>query len=61
MNYGTLYGVGVGSGNPDLITLKAMKILGQVDVIFAAASTKNSYSLWPGRPIGSHIPMRSGG
>jgi precorrin-2/cobalt-factor-2 C20-methyltransferase len=42
---GTLYGIGVGPGDPELITLKAIKILRQVDVVFAAASTKNSYSL----------------
>jgi len=42
---GTLYGIGVGPGDPELITLKAVKILRQVDVVFAAASTKNSYSL----------------
>lgn len=41
---GTLYGIGVGPGDPELITLKAAKILGNVDVIFAAASTKNDYS-----------------
>lgn len=45
MNNGTLFGIGVGPGDPDLITLKAAKILKQVDVVFAAASTKNSYSL----------------
>lgn len=45
MRYGTLYGIGVGPGDPDLITLKAIKILRQIEVIFAAASTKNSYSL----------------
>ena len=37
---GTLYGIGVGPGDPDLITMKAVKILRQVDVVFAAASTK---------------------
>lgn len=42
---GTLYGIGVGPGDPELITIKASKILNKVDVIFAAASTKNSYSL----------------
>ena len=42
---GTLYGIGVGPGDPDLITLKASKVLNKVDVVFAAASTKNSYSL----------------
>ena len=42
---GTLYGIGVGPGDPDLITLKAVKILKRVDVVFAAASTKNLHSL----------------
>eukprot|EP00831_Metopus_contortus_P000527 TRINITY_DN10199_c0_g1_i2.p3 TRINITY_DN10199_c0_g1~~TRINITY_DN10199_c0_g1_i2.p3 ORF type:complete len:287 (+),score=68.70 TRINITY_DN10199_c0_g1_i2:458-1318(+) len=43
-NTGTLYGIGVGPGDPELLTLKAVRILGEVDVIFAAASTKNDYS-----------------
>jgi precorrin-2/cobalt-factor-2 C20-methyltransferase len=42
---GTLYGIGVGPGDPDLITLKATKVLKQVDIVFAAASTKNQHSL----------------
>jgi precorrin-2/cobalt-factor-2 C20-methyltransferase len=42
---GTLYGIGVGPGDSDLITLKAVKILGTVDLVFAAGSTKNDYSL----------------
>ncbi|WP_147822105.1 precorrin-2 C(20)-methyltransferase [Salidesulfovibrio onnuriiensis] len=41
---GKLYGIGVGPGDPDLLTIKAAKVLGQVDVVFAAASTKNDYS-----------------
>ncbi|BDQ35255.1 precorrin-2 C(20)-methyltransferase [Pseudodesulfovibrio portus] len=41
---GTLYGIGVGPGDPELITLKAIRALGEVDVVFAAASTKNDYS-----------------
>ena len=45
MNNGTLFGIGLGPGDPDLITLKAAKILRQVDIVFAAASTKNGYSL----------------
>lgn len=45
MNYGTLYGLGVGPGDPDLLTLKAVKILQQVSVVFAAAARKNNYSL----------------
>lgn len=45
MKYGTLYGIGVGPGDPELITLKAVNILRSVAVVFAAASTKNSHSL----------------
>ena len=41
---GTFYGIGVGPGDPDLITLKAINILNQVSIIFAAASSKNDYS-----------------
>jgi len=42
---GILYGIGVGPGDPELLTLKAARALNVVDVVFAAASTKNSYSL----------------
>ncbi len=42
---GILYGVGVGPGDPDLITIKAVKILAGVSKIFAASSTRNDYSL----------------
>lgn len=42
---GTLYGIGVGPGDPDLLTLKAVKVLQQVSVVFTAASSKNDYSL----------------
>lgn len=42
---GTLYGIGVGPGDPDLLTMAAVKKLAQVDVILAASSSKNEYSL----------------
>jgi precorrin-2/cobalt-factor-2 C20-methyltransferase len=42
---GTLYGIGVGPGDPELLTLKALKVLRRVPHIFASCSTKNSYSL----------------
>ena len=42
---GTLFGIGVGPGDPDLITLKSIKTLNRVDVVYAASSTKNSHSL----------------
>lgn len=42
---GVLYGIGVGPGDPDLLTLAAVKALGSVQVVFAPASTKNDFSL----------------
>ena len=42
---GVLYGIGVGPGDPELITLKALRILERVPYVFAAASSKNDYSL----------------
>ena len=42
--YGTLYGIGVGPGDPDLIPVKSVNILKRVAVIFAASSTKNEHS-----------------
>ncbi|MEJ2717755.1 MAG: precorrin-2 C(20)-methyltransferase [Deltaproteobacteria bacterium] len=42
---GVLYGVGVGPGDPGLITVKAVRVLERVSKIFAASSTKNDYSL----------------
>lgn len=42
---GTLYGIGVGPGDPELITLKALKVLERAPHIFAATSSKNTYSL----------------
>jgi precorrin-2/cobalt-factor-2 C20-methyltransferase len=53
---GTLYGIGVGPGDPDLVTLKAAKILSRVDIVYAAASTRNHHSLAKdiARP---HVPV----
>jgi len=42
---GKLFGVGVGPGDPELITVKAVRVIKGADIIFTAASTKNSYSL----------------
>jgi len=42
---GTLHAVGVGPGDPDLLTIKAVKLLNRAEVVFAAASTRNDYSL----------------
>lgn len=43
--YGTLYGIGVGPGDPDLVTVGAVKVLAEVQRVFAAASTKNDNSV----------------
>ena len=45
MKTGTLFGIGVGPGDPELIPVKATRILSQVDIVFTAASTRNAYSL----------------
>lgn len=42
---GILYGVGVGPGDPELLTLRAVRVLNEVQVLFAAASPKNEDSL----------------
>lgn len=42
---GRLFGIGVGPGDPELVSVKAIRILKQVSTIFAARSSKNSYSL----------------
>ena len=42
---GKFFGIGVGPGDPELISLRAVHILGGVHTIFAAASSKNIYSL----------------
>lgn len=42
---GKLYGIGVGPGDPELLTLKAIRVMKASDVIFTAASSKNCYSL----------------
>lgn len=52
---GTLYGIGVGPGDPELIPLKAVRILEKVDMVFAASSSKNPYSLAVGIAR-HHIP-----
>lgn len=44
MTTGILYGIGVGPGDPELLPIKAARLLGDVDRIFTAASTRNDYS-----------------
>ncbi len=44
-NQGKLFGVGVGPGDPELITVKAVRVIKDADIIFTAASSKNKYSL----------------
>lgn len=42
---GIFYGIGVGPGDPELISLKAVRVLANVGHVFAAASPGNDYSL----------------
>jgi precorrin-2/cobalt-factor-2 C20-methyltransferase len=42
---GTFYGIGVGPGDPDLLTIKAVKILNSVDIVFTASAGTKEYSL----------------
>lgn len=42
---GKLYGIGVGPGDPELLTLKAMKILKSIDVLFIPKSREDKRSL----------------
>ncbi len=58
MSTGTLYGIGVGPGDPELVPLKAVRILGEVDLIFTASSTKNDYSLAEDI-VRNHIPAQT--
>ena len=46
-NYGCLYGVGVGPGDPELVTLKAQRILEAVPIICAphADTSRDSFAL----------------
>ncbi len=43
--YGTLYGIGVGPGNEDLLTIKAVKILENCDVVIAPIARENGESI----------------
>ncbi len=45
IKYGKLFGTGVGPGDPELLTIKAVRVINEADVIFTAASTKNKYSV----------------
>ena len=45
MKSGKIIGVGVGPGDPDLLTLKAVRTLQEVDVVFAPAANSSGHSL----------------
>lgn len=46
MTSGTLYGIGLGPGDPELITLKGLRLLQRVERVFAAATAPDrSYAL----------------
>ncbi len=43
--YGKLSGIGVGPGDPELVTIKAVRVINEADVVFTASSAKRDYSL----------------
>lgn len=45
MKTGTLYGIGVGPGDPDLITLKGARIIGQSSHVFVPKARKGAESV----------------
>jgi precorrin-2/cobalt-factor-2 C20-methyltransferase len=45
MAWGRFYGVGVGPGDPELLTLKAKRVLEEVDLLFCPHSRKGKRSL----------------
>lgn len=45
MTLGTFYGLGVGPGDPELLTLKACRLLRDVDVVFTSAQERSGRSL----------------
>ncbi len=55
---GTLYGLGVGPGDPELLTLKAARILGRVEAVFAASSSGRDYSIAEAI-VGPHLPAET--
>lgn len=42
---GTFYGIGVGPGDPELLTVKAINALKKIDVLIAPKTEKKSYSV----------------
>lgn len=42
---GTFYGIGVGPGDPEFLTLKAVRILGEVDIVVCPEARKNAGSV----------------
>ena len=50
---GILYGVGVGPGDPELLTLKAVRILRECDVIAIPQESKEGVYCLPDRQTGS--------
>ncbi len=60
MKTGKLYGVGVGPGDPELITVKAVRVIKSADMVFTAASTKTiTASLLTLLPLILPPPQRS--
>lgn len=55
MAFGTLYGIGVGPGDPELVTVKAVRILQSVPVVFVPVARPGGESL-AARIAAPHLP-----
>ena len=59
---GILYGVGVGPGDPELLTLKAVRILRECDVIAIPQESKEGCTAYQiARPASSHAYDKGSG
>jgi hypothetical protein len=58
---GILYGVGVGPGDPELLTLKALKVLREVDRWCSRPAPLRTATAWPLNTVQAFSPGENPG